>query len=341
MKFRFHCLTLALVFAGARLAAAQQPLTLVESIEMPEVPAGPYADHMAVDVKGERLFATPQANKAVDVLDLRTGKVLHTIPGFGNPHAILFLGDRNRLFVTDGGVGALKIFDATSFHEVNEIKLEADADGIVFDPETGYLYVSNGGDAAGKDYTLISIVDTTREEKIGDIRVEASGLEAMTIDKANEKLYVNLPESSSIAVIDLKKRSVIATWHLTMGKKNMAFAFNAQQKLLYVGCRDTDVRGSIVVVNAETGNELSKMPIGGWVDSMFYDAQKARIYASSGVGEVFTYQRHADGSYQALEAVDTGWMAKTSIYSAELNRLFVAVPHLGETPSKVLVFKPE
>jgi hypothetical protein len=77
---------LALCLSGSTAALAQQPLALVQTIAMPEVPAGPYSDHMALDVQGRRLFTTPQASKAVDVLDLKTGKVLHTIPGFGNSH---------------------------------------------------------------------------------------------------------------------------------------------------------------------------------------------------------------------------------------------------------------
>ena len=340
MKVHFGCL-LFLGLAGTGALIAQQPLSLVQSIEMPEVPAGPYADHMAVDLQGQRLFTTPQANKAVDVLDLKRGRVLHTIAGFGNPHAILLRPDRNRLFVTDGGTGALRIFDATTYREIKSIKLEADADGIAFDQETGNLYVSNGGDAAGKEYTLISIIDTASEEKIGDIRVDAPGLEAMVIDHKTGRLYVNLPDSSSIAVIDLKQRKVIATWRLTRGKMNMAFALDAERSRLYVGCRDTDVRGSIVVVDTETGKELDRLPIGGWVDSMFFDATKGRIYASTGVGEVFTYERRTDGTYKALDPVDTAVMAKTSLYVPELGRLFVAVPHLGETTAKILVFKAE
>ena len=291
--------------------------------------------------QGRRLFTTPQANKAVDVLDLKTGKVLHTIPGFGNPHSILYLADRNRLFVTDGGIGSLRIFDATTYREIKSIKLELDADGIGYDDKSGYLYVSNGGDAAGKEYSFISIIDTAREEKIGDIRIEAPGLEAMLIDHANDRLYINLPESSRIAVVDLQKKSVIATWPLTMGKDNMAFAFDPEHRLLYVGCRDTDVRGSIVIVDTQTGKELKRLPIGGWVDSMFYDPATSRIYASSGVGEVFTYQRQPDGSYKGLEPVDTAVMAKTGLYSPELHRLFVSVPHLGGTVAKILVFKPQ
>jgi len=203
---RLYLLVLGLL-AGFS-ASAQQPLALVQTIEMPEVPAGPYADHMALDVEGRRLFTTPQANKAIDVLDLAAGRVLRTIKGFGNPHAILYRRDRNRLFVTDGD-GALRIFDATAYREIKSIKLEVDADGIGYDAKTGYLYVSNGGAEAGKEYSLISIIDTAREAKIGDVRVEAPGLEAMVVDPATDRLYVNLPEKNAIAVVDLEKRENI------------------------------------------------------------------------------------------------------------------------------------
>lgn len=338
MNARFYLLALGLL--GSVAAEAQRPLTLVQAIEMPEVPAGPYADHMALDLEGRRLFTTPQANKAVDVLDLTTGKVLRTIRGFGNPHAILYRGDRNRLFVTDGD-GALKILDATSYRRIKSIKLEPDADGIGYDARTGYLYVSNGGTEAGKDYSLISIIDTGREVKIGDILVRAPGLEAMVIDQASDRLYINLPEKNAIAVIDLDKREVIANWPVTMCKRNEAFALDAEHHWLYVGCNDGDVRGSIVVIDTRTGKELQKLPIGSWVDSMFYDSSRRRIYASSGMGEVFTYERQSDGSHRALDPVDTAVMARTSLFSAELDRLFVTVPHLGWTTAKVLVFKPE
>jgi DNA-binding beta-propeller fold protein YncE len=335
-----HFYLLALGLLGGSAALSQQPLALVQVIEMPEVPAGPYADHMALDVTGQRLFTTPQANKAIDVLDLATGKVLRTIRGFGNPHAILYRGDRNRLFVTDGD-GALKIFDATSYRAIKSIKLEPDADGIAYDARTGYLYVSNGGTEAGKEYSLISIIDTASEAKIGDIRLPAPGLEAMVIDQANDSLYVNLPDKNAIAVLDLKTRTVTAIWPLTLCKRNEAFALDAEHHWLYVGCNDSDVRGTIVVIDTQGGKEMQKLPIGGWVDSMFYDSLRRRIYASTGVGEVFTYERQSDGTYLALEPVDTAVMAKTALFSAELDRLFVTVPHLGWTTAKVLVFKPE
>jgi DNA-binding beta-propeller fold protein YncE len=332
-------LVLGLPFGSGSLA--QAPLTPVQTIELPEVPAGPYVDHMAIDLNGRRLFTTPQAQKAVAVLDLATGKVIATIRGLANPHAVHYREDRNRLFVTDGDDGSVKVFDATNYRAIKSIRLEVGADGIGYDSKTGFLYVANGGGDAGKAFSLISIVDTVREEKTGDIRVDAASLEAMVIDPSSDRLYANLPDANAIAVISLEKRRVTDTWPIKMSARNEAFALDPARHRLYVGCNAGDVRGSIVVVDTQTGKELQTLPVGSWVDSMFYDSARQRIYASSGVGEVFTFERRADGTYNALAPVDTAVMARTALYSAELDRLFVMVPHLGWTAAKVLVFRPQ
>jgi DNA-binding beta-propeller fold protein YncE len=332
-----------LVLLAAELLAgsgiARPPLGLVQTIEMPDVPAGPYADHMALDPAGQRLFTTPQAAHAVDVLDLRSGTVLRSIRHFDDPHAVFYRGDRGRLFVTDGK-GTLEVLDARSYRRIKSIRLQADADGMTYDPRTELLYVANGGADAGKSYSLVSVIDTAAETKTGDIRIDAPALEAMAIDDATDSLYVNLPDKNAIAVVDLKARSIRRVWLLTRATRNEVFALDSGHHALYVGCNEGDVRGSILVLDTTSGKELDKLAIGSWVDSMFYDARRQRIYASTGIGEVFTYERRSDGGYRALDPVDTAVMARTSLYSAELDRLFVMVPHLGWTPSKVLVFSP-
>jgi hypothetical protein len=320
--------------------AAAQPLTLIQTIAIPEVPSGPYADHMALDLKGQRLFTTPQAQKAVVVLDLKAGKVLHTIRGFVNPHAILYREDRNRLFVTDGS-GALVVLDASSYRRIRSIPLKSNADGIGYDAGTGALYVSNGGADAGIAYSIISVIDTAAEAKVGDIRIEAPALEAMVVNEAQQRLYVNMPENNLIGIVDLKRRTLTDTWPLRLARRNEALALDAEHHLLYVGCNEGDVRGSLLVVDTQTGKELQKLALGSWVDSMWIDARRQRVYASTGIGEVFTYERGTDGQLRPLQRVDTAVMARTSLFSAELDRLFVMVPHLGWTTAKVLVFEPQ
>ena len=136
------------------------------------------------------------------------------------------------------------------------------------------------------------------------------------------------------------RRVVVANWPSHLGKKNMAFAFDPAHHRLYVGCRDTDVRGSILVVDTETGRELDRLPIGGWVDfGVLRFGKGTESMPPAGVGEVFTYERDRSGAFKALEATDTAVMAKTSLYSPQLNQLYVAVPHLGGTSRRSL-FSP-
>src|SRR3979490_3340090 len=92
---------LSLIFALAQVAAAQekQPLKLVATTPLPGF-SGDF-DHFAIDLKGKRLFLTAEDHKTVEVFDLE-GKPLHSITGFGHPHAAVFLPESNKLIVTDG-----------------------------------------------------------------------------------------------------------------------------------------------------------------------------------------------------------------------------------------------
>jgi DNA-binding beta-propeller fold protein YncE len=333
-----------LVYCGLVLAPltalAQAPLIYKGAILMPEVPQGPYSDHLAVDLAGHRLFATPQAAKAVDVLDLETGKVLKSISGFGNPHSVFYAADLHRLFVADGGDGSLKVFDSKDYHLIKRIALLQDADGIAYDKRTKYLYVNNGGEGAGKDYSLISVIDTGSLEVRGEIRLDADKLEATQIDPNTPRMFANLPGKNQIAVIDLNSRRVVTTWSVAPGKSNMSLAYDPALRRLYVGCRDTEVRGQIVVLDATNGKRITSLPIGGWTDQIEWDAARKRLYTSCGTGQVFTYQLEPGGKYRELPTVDTAILAKTSLFVPSLDRFYVSAPHLADFDARIMIFAP-
>lgn len=324
----------------AQTTPDRSPFTFEGSIEMPEVPWGPYSDHLATDIAGKRLFATPQADHAVAVFDIRAPKLLAMIPGIGNPHAVFYSTETNRLFVVDGEAGAVKVFDGADFKLVKTISLAIGADGLSYDPSTRLLYVNNGGKDAGLDHSFVSVIDTATSTKLADVRIEALVLEASVIDPAAHRLYLNVEDKNSVAVLDLKTRTVVGNWPIQHSHRNMAMAFDADHQRLYIGCRDSDMRGSIAVIDSKRGQEVERLPIGGWVDSIYYDAGRQRIYSSEGIGQLETYQALPDGKYRRLDSMDTAVMAKTSIYSPEFDRMFVSVPHLGSTPAKILVFRP-
>lgn len=326
---------------ASEASAAEGPLVLERSMTMPAVPPGPYSDYLYIDLAGNRLFATPQAAKAVAVLDLKDGNVLKMIPNIGNPHGILYSATLKRLFVADGASGDLKVFSGDDYSLIKTIPLARGADWLVYDPASKFIYVNNGGEDAGMDHSLISIVDTVKMEKVADIPIAAAALEASVIDFAKQLLYVNLIDESAVAVVDLRRRQKVATWKLPPGgHPNLAIALDAAHDRLYVACRDSPMQGSIIVLDTKDGRSIATVPIGGWADGIFVDQKRQRIYVSTGVGHLETYSIEANDVYHRQAPVDTAVMAKTSLYSSELDRVYVSVPHLGSTMAQILVFKP-
>jgi hypothetical protein len=76
----------AIFFAFAIRAQCQEgtPLKLVETYKLSSDVKGNF-DHFAIDLAGNRLFATPEEYKAVLVFDIKTGKLIHKIAGIEKP----------------------------------------------------------------------------------------------------------------------------------------------------------------------------------------------------------------------------------------------------------------
>src|ERR1700721_14570 len=97
------------------------PMKLVQTIPLPGVEG--YFDHMAVDVKGQRLFIPGEHQRTLEVIDLRAGKVIHTISGFdGNPRKTVYIPQSNQIWV-DMGNGTCKAFSSETYQMLKDIQL--------------------------------------------------------------------------------------------------------------------------------------------------------------------------------------------------------------------------
>lgn len=309
------------------------PLKLAQTITLRADVKGHF-DHFEVDLKGGRLFATPESYRAVLVFDLKTGKPIHTIGGIGKPHAVLYREDLDQIYVTDGDAGDLKIFDGKTYRLLSSVKLLEDADSIGYDPATKYLYIDNGGGDVHQTYSMLSVVDTTAGKKLADIKIDGDTLEAMALEKLSPKIYVNNKAKNQVDLVDREKREVIASWPVTKCKTNVAMGFDEANHRLFVACRS----GEISVLDTETGKEVTVLPITKGVDDMTYDPASKRVYAASD-GSVDVYEQTDPDNYKLLGKVPTGPLGKTARLVPELNRYFVAVPQHEAKSAEILVFE--
>jgi DNA-binding beta-propeller fold protein YncE len=239
----------------------------------------------------------------------------------------------NRIYITDGDAGDLKIFDGTTYSLVSSVKLLEDADSIGYDPVTKYLYVDNGGGDVHQTYSMLSVIDTTAGKKLADLKIDGETLEAMALEESTSRMYVNNRSKNQVAVVDREKRELVASWPVTLCKNNVAMALDETNRRLFVACRT----GQIAVLDTQTGKEVTSFPITKGVDDITYDAASKRLYAACD-GAVDVYEQSSADKYKLLANVPTGPMGRTARLVPELKRYFLAVPQHGNTSASVLVF---
>ena len=314
---------------------SKTPLALLQSIPMPALHDGDF-DHFAVDLTGNRLFLTAEKNAAVEVFDLKTNTLIHTLTDIDEPHSMIYRADLKKLFVIDGGAAEVKIYQGETYRRLGAIKLEEDADSMAFDPSTKYLYVVNGGKGAHMAYCLISVLDTTTDKKLADIKIDSDSVEALELEKSGPRMFVNITGKDAVGVIDREKRTLIATWPIGQeAKHNVAMAFDEPAHRLFIS---TNAPERLIVLNSDSGAIVASLPCTHMVDDLAYDAQSKRIYLSGGDFIDVFQQKDAD-HYEQVGHVATAFRAKTAILVPQLHRYYLAVPRHEDKAAEVRVYE--
>src|ERR1043166_1733517 len=101
------------------------PLKLTKHIDLAGVDGR--IDHFSVDVIGHRLFMSALGNHSLEVLDIASGKRLHSIGDLGSPQGVYYAPPSNRIFVASAGDGSAKIFDGATYAPVITVKFSSNA----------------------------------------------------------------------------------------------------------------------------------------------------------------------------------------------------------------------
>lgn len=319
------------------LAQSSQPLRLVQTISMPDVKGR--LDHMDVDVKGKRLFVAGLENGSLEVVDLRAGKRVKSIPGFQKPQGIAYVPSLNKVFVASGDDGMLRVFRGDNLDLLDSIKLDLGPNRVVYDRHTSLLYVGYGGKDAGKDYGEVGIVDAKTDKRVGDIQVTAHPAELL-LDSSGRTLFVFVSTASQVQVVDTRTRQVLKTWPVS-SQRNGDGAFDAATHRLFIGTRTPP---QMITMDADSGKEVSALATVEGMDGVAFNAKQRRIYISGGrdqgEGSVFVYQQKDADHYETLAQIPTRAGAGTSFWSPDLNRYYVAAAASGQEPAGIMVFEP-
>ncbi|MGO4211735.1 YncE family protein [Terriglobus sp. 2YAB30_2] len=330
-------LAFALPTLGSALAIAQgaSSVKLIQSVDLPGY-SGDF-DHFAVDFDRNRLLLAAEDHGTLEVFDLKTSAHLKTVSGFGNPHSILVRKGANTVFITDSEKQGATIRDADSYAKKQSVSLTPGSDTSKYDASANTLYVVTGGKDVDMKTANLEAVNPDTGAKLGSITFQDNHVEAMSFSDGDPRLFINLTQTNTLAVVDRKAMKVLKVWPVPPAKQNAMVAFDPAQHRLYVVCRDP---GMVVVMNSDTGAVVSTLSAPLRSDEVQYDATARRLYVPGGEGYMGIYDTSDPDHLKLVEKVKTEPGAKTGVLIPSLHRLFLAVSP-GETKAmaKILAYE--
>ena len=283
-------------------------------------------DHLAVDLKSQRLFVAALGNNTVEVIDLAEGKRVHSIPGLREPQGIAYLSNCDRIVVACGGDGSCRIIDGRTYRQTATIDCKSDADNVRYDAAAGRLYVGCGNGE-------LAVIDLERARLIASIPLPGHP-ESFQLEAKGRRIFVNVPTARQITVIDREKQAVVATWPVEDAEANFPMAVDETH--LLVGCRKP---GRLLAIDIETGKTVAVSLCVGDTDDLFYDSQRKQVYVSGGEGSISVFAHTGADAYRSLDTIPTATGARTSLFVPATSALYLAVPHLGNQKAEIWVFK--
>src|SRR6266700_7241880 len=83
------------------------PLVLEAKIPLGEVSGR--IDHLAIDLKRQRLFVAELGNNSLGVVDLAAGKVMRRVEGLSEPQGVAYVPFTDSVYVANGGDGSVRV----------------------------------------------------------------------------------------------------------------------------------------------------------------------------------------------------------------------------------------
>ena len=277
-------------------------------------------DYLAVQPNSNKLFVSHSGQ--VNIIDKTTGDSLGVIANTAGVHGIAFVPSLNKGYTSNGRSNDVTVFDLKTNAVLSQIKTGENPDAIFYDNFSKKIITCNG---RSKD---LSIIDPVTEKVVATIAV--GGKPETAVSNNEGKIFVNIEDKNEIIVVDITKHTVVKHWSLLPGKSPTGLDYDAKTKRLFAGCGDSKL---LVVVNAENGTIIEKLPIGDGCDGVVFDATKQLIYTSNGEGTLTVIKEVSKDKFMVVGTVKTKKSARTIAIDETTHKIYLPAADLQAAPS--------
>jgi DNA-binding beta-propeller fold protein YncE len=311
---------LAVVGALVLLATHAQASSQYRIANEVPLPGDEGWDYLTFETGGQRLFIAHGTR--VQVVDTEKLAVTGEIADTPGVHGIALAPDLGRGYISAGRSGVIVVFDLKTLARLKEIKTTGEnPDAILYDAASHRVFTFNG---RGRNATA---VDARTNEVIGTIALDAKPEFAVSDGKG--RIYVNLEDKNSLAVIDAQKLSVTSVWPISGCEEPSGLALDAVGQHLFSVCSNK----VMALIDAASGHVLGTAPIGAGVDAAAFDPGSRLAFASCGEGTLTVVRQSASGAPEPAQSVPTRRGARTMALDVRSHRIYLVTADFGAPPA--------
>ncbi|GAB2846872.1 hypothetical protein GCM10027044_02280 [Hymenobacter ruber] len=306
----------ALTFFGPAAPAQTVPYHLLNTIAIGG--EGGW-DYLKADPAGERLYVSHGTR--VEVVDLKTRKVIGTIMDTPGVHGIEMVPGTNRGYITCGRNNTCVVFDVKTLKPIGApIPTGPKPDALLYDAfsQRVFIFSNDGGKSTVLDAKTGAVVGTA--ELGGDVEEGVSD--------GHGTIFVNLENKSEIVAFDARTLAVRHRFPLAPGEEPTGLTYDPKTNRLFSACANE----KLVVTDSKTGKQIAVLPTGKGTDGAAFDPATRNIITSNGSGTFTVIHEDAPNKFSVVANVPTARGARTMSLDPKTGHLFTVTADYGPTP---------
>ncbi|HKT24251.1 MAG TPA: hypothetical protein VJR04_06580 [Terriglobales bacterium] len=248
----------------------------LREIALLDIPGRPGFETLAF-AKGYLVIAHNGAS-TVDIFDPAKRRFVAQISGIVSARGVAVDDAAGRVYIADAGANSIDVVNTSNWHVEDRIQLSRAPENLLLVPGTTNIIATN---PYARSLTLVSR-QINREMQIVDV---AGDPDLMAYDPIRNAVFITLEDQNSVVAYPVsleRDAKPIKTIKLN-GSQPTGIILEPTSRTLFVA-----VRYAVLSIDADTGAELSRVPVAAGTDRLWLDATGGVLFGASSDGTVTT-----------------------------------------------------
>lgn len=233
-------------------------------------------DYASLDAPRGLLFAAHLGASEIVEIDIRTERVVRTVPNVSQVHGVLVVGPLARVFATATGANQVVAIDENTGAELERAPTGEYPDGLAYDSRRNAIWTTN--ETAGTE----TVVDANSLQPRGTVDLGGE-VGNVGYDSTSDRVLVAVQGRNDMAVIDPGTMTVERRVELPGCEHPHGLTVDPADAIAFVAC---DQNATLATVDESNWRVTGTDRVGDDPDVIAYDDTAHRLYVASESGTV-------------------------------------------------------